>query len=162
MSADERTHRVTDSHHYTIDVTSTGLKTGVLGPSEDTLPLLDVASPPQFGGPDGVWSPEHLFVAALASCLMTTFRAMAEASRIEVLEYSDSATGSLVQDDTRKYAFDTVTLRPRVVIADEAHVDRTLRILHKAETDCLISRSVASEILLEPTVLSGQTVAAAH
>ena len=89
---------------------------------------------------------------------MTTFRAMAEASKIEVLEYSDSATGSLVQDETRKYAFDSVTLRPRVVIADETHIDRTHRILHKAETVCLISRSVASEILLDPTVLSGETV----
>jgi organic hydroperoxide reductase OsmC/OhrA len=143
-------------------VTNTGPKTGTFGPSPDNLPMLDVASPPQFGGPEGVWSPEHLFVAALASCLMTTFRAMAEASKIEVLEYSDSATGSLVQDETRKYAFDTVTLRPRVVVADPSHIDRTLRILHRAETVCLISRSVASEILLDPTVLSAETVGTTH
>lgn len=144
-----------EGHDYEIDVTSTGLKTGVIGPSADNLPLLEVASPPQFGGPDEVWSPEHLFVAALSSCLMTTFRAIAEASNIEVLEYSDSATGRLVRDDKRLYAFDLVTLRPRVVVADEAHVERTLRILDKAEKACLISRSVASEIVLEPTVLAG-------
>lgn len=153
---DERTKQVSDSHDYTVDVTSTGLKTGGFGAGDSALPPLDVASPPQFGGPKGVWSPEHLFVAALASCLMTTFRAMAEASNIDVLEYSDNATGRLVKDDSRLYAFDLVTLRPRVVISDEAHRDRTLRLLHKAEAVCLISRSVASELILEPTVLSAQ------
>ncbi len=144
-------------------MTSTGLKTGTFGPSGDDLPALDVASPPQFGGPDGVWSPEHLFVAALASCLMTTFRAMAEASKIQVLEYADSATGRLVVDDTRMYQFDTVVLRPRVVVADAAHVDRALRLLDKAEKACLVSRSVTSQIILEPTVLSPEmTIGSAH
>ena len=145
---------MTDAHDYRIDVRSTGFKTGTFTPTDEALPALDVASPPQFGGPEGVWSPEHLFVAALSSCLMTTFRAIAKASNIEVLEYSDSATGRLVRDDSRMYAFDLVTLRPSVVVADEAHIDRTLRILQKAEAACLISRSVASEIVMEPTVLA--------
>ena len=104
-----------DAHDYRIDVTGTGFKTGTFGPGADGLPELDVASPPQFGGPEGVWSPEHLFVAALSSCLMTTFRAIAQASNLEVLEYTDSATGRLIRDDTRMYVFDLVTLRPRVV-----------------------------------------------
>lgn len=39
--------------------------------------------PPEFGGPERTWSPEHLFVAAVSSCLMTTFRAIAEMSELE-------------------------------------------------------------------------------
>lgn len=149
-----------DAHDYQIDVTSTGFKTGTFGPGADGLPELEVASPPQFGGPDGTWSPEHLFVAALSSCLMTTFRAIAMASNIEILEYSDSATGHLIRDDTRMYGFDKVTLRPRVIVADEAQIERTLRILHKAEAACLISRSVSSEVVLEPTVLAAASATA--
>jgi organic hydroperoxide reductase OsmC/OhrA len=141
-----------ESHDYDVEVTNTGVKTGLLGASGDGLPSIEVASPPEFGGPAGVWSPEHLFVASLSVCLMTTFRAVAEASGLEILDYSDQSSGHLQRGEDRRYSFDKVTLRPRVVIDDESKIDRTLRLLDKAEAACLISRSVASEIVLEPTV----------
>ena len=141
-----------ESHDYDVEVSSTGLKTGVLEAAGDGLHAVDVASPPEFGGPTGVWSPEHLFVAALSVCLMTTFRAVAEASGLEVLEYTDRSSGHLQRGEDRRYSFDTVTLRPRVVIDDESKIERALRLLDKAESACLVSRSVASEVILDPTV----------
>lgn len=141
-----------ESHDYDVEVTNTGIKTGVLTAPGDGLDTIEVASPPEFGGPAGVWSPEHLFVAALSVCLMTTFRAVAESSGLEVLDYSDRSSGHLQRGEDRRYRFDKVTLRPRVVIDDESKVERALRLLHKAESVCLISRSVSSEIVLEPTV----------
>ena len=141
-----------ESHDYHVELVNTGAKTGSLAASLDGLPSIEVASPPEFGGPAGVWSPEHLFVASVATCLMTTFRAIADASGLEVLEYSDRSSGHLQRGEDRRYRFDSVTLRPTVVIADEAKVDRALRLLHKAEDACLISRSVSSEIILEPTI----------
>ena len=141
-----------ESHGYVVELTNTGVKTGILGAPADNLPDMSVASPPEFGGPAGVWSPEHMFVGALVTCLMTTFRAIADASGLEVLEYSDRSSGHLQRGEDRRYRFDSVTLRPTVVIADEAKVDRALRLLHKAEDACLISRSVSSEIILEPTI----------
>ena len=47
------------------------------------LPDLDTASPPQFDGPLGVWSPETLFSAAVADCFILTFRAIARASKFD-------------------------------------------------------------------------------
>ena len=141
-----------ESHDYDVEVANTGVRTGVLVAPGDGLPSIEVASPPEFGGPAGVWSPEHLFVASISVCLMTTFRAVAEASGLEILDYHDQSTGHLQRGEDRRYSFDTVTLRPRVVIDDESKVERTIRLLHKAEAACLISRSVASEIVLEPTV----------
>lgn len=141
-----------ESHDYDVEVTNTGIKTGMLAAPGDGLDAIEVASPPEFGGPAGVWSPEHLFVAALSVCLMTTFRAVAESSGLEVLDYSDQSSGHLQRGEDRRYSFDKVTLRPRVVIDDESKVERALRLLHKAESVCLISRSVSSEIVLEPTV----------
>ncbi len=141
-----------ESHDYEVELRSTGPKTGVLEAMADGLPAMGVASPPEFGGPAGVWSPEHLFVAALAACLMTTFRAIADASGLDVCEYRDQSSGHLRRGADRRYSFETVTLRPRVVIDDEAKIERTLRLLHKAEEACLVSRSVASKIILEPTV----------
>jgi len=46
---------------YPVAVRWEGEKRG-LGSSPDGLPDLKVSSPPPFGGPAGVWSPEHLFV----------------------------------------------------------------------------------------------------
>ena len=84
-----------------------------------------------------------LFVAAVASCLMTTFRAIAAASGLEVVEYSDSAEGVLEQEGSL-FRVAEITLRPRVVIPGPEKADKALRLLHKAENACLISRSVNS------------------
>ena len=41
-------------------------------------PDIQVATPPEFKGHDGIWSPEDLFVASANICVMTTFLAVAE------------------------------------------------------------------------------------
>jgi organic hydroperoxide reductase OsmC/OhrA len=149
-----------ETHDYQVEIRSTGLKTGVLDAAADGIPSLETASPPEFGGPGETWSPEHLFVASLSACLMTTFRAIAANSKLEVFDYSDEASGHLSRGEDRYYRIESVTLRPRVVIADESKVDRALRLLDKAEKACLISRSVNAEIRLEPTVEVLQQVSA--
>lgn len=150
-------HEGMEEHSYRVDVEGEGLKTGTLR-SPDSLPSLPVASPPQFGGPPGIWSPEHLFVAAVASCLMTTFRAIAEMSGLEVLEYSDSASGRLVLGEDHLYSITEITLRPRLVISDPSQVVRAERLINKAERACLISRSIASEVHIEPEVIVAAAV----
>ena len=141
-----------ESHDYYLELDNTGLKTGTLRAGLEGLPDIEVASPPQFGGPPGVWSPEHLFVAAVSVCLMTTFRSIADASGLEVLAYSDNPSGHLQRGDNRLYKFDTVTLRPRVLVSSEDKVAKARRLLDKAEHVCLVSRSISSEIELEPVV----------
>jgi organic hydroperoxide reductase OsmC/OhrA len=141
-----------ESHDYLLHIEGTGPKTGIMTSDEDGLPALHVASPPEFGGPEAIWSPEHLFVAAVSSCLMTTFRSIAELSKLDVVAYSDDPVGHLIRDETRMYRIESVLLRPRVTISDPDKVDRALRLLEKAERACLVSRSVSAEIHLEPTV----------
>lgn len=147
-----------ESHDYQIQLEATGPKTAMVDGREDRLPSLEIASPPEFGGPGSTWSPEHLFVASVSACLMTTFSVIAEIAGLEVLEYHDEATGRLLRGDDRLYRMDVVTLRPRVVVSDESKVDKALRLLEKAESVCLISRSVNSEIRLEATVAVAETV----
>lgn len=143
-----------ESHDYHIRVQQTGSKTGRL--EADGLPSLDMSAPPEFGGPEGHWSPEHLYVAAVASCLMTTFSAIAEISKLEVVDYSDNPSGHLQRGDDRLYKMNRVTLRPRVVVADASMIEKATKLLEKAESVCLISRSVNSEITMEPTVVAHQ------
>jgi organic hydroperoxide reductase OsmC/OhrA len=147
-----------DEHDYHVKVRATDLKTGLLEAPVDDLPELAVSSPPEFGGPEHVWSPEHLFVAAIASCLMTTFQSIAANSGVEVLEYTDHSVGHLQRGARGLYSMDRVTLRPTVLISAESNVDRAIRLLDKAEKVCLIGRSVRSEMVLEPSVLQAHQV----
>lgn len=147
-----------ESHDYEIQIVSTGVRSGVLDSEGDRLPSLYVASPPEFGGPEGVWSPEHLFIASVASCLMTTFRAMAEISKLEITEYTDDTIGHLHRGEDRLYSIDRITLRPKVVIVRDEDLDKAEKLLKKAEEVCLISRSVKSEITMDAQVLVAHKV----
>ncbi len=62
------------------------------GPS---LPAVPVGAPPEFKGSEGVWSPEHLFVASLNTCYMLTFLAIAENSKVPLMSFSSTAKGKL-------------------------------------------------------------------
>ena len=66
-----------ESHFYNVDVNWNTDRKGVMCSPElnlETGSCIEVATPPQFPkGIPGIWSPEHLFTAAVSSCLMTTF-----------------------------------------------------------------------------------------
>jgi organic hydroperoxide reductase OsmC/OhrA len=157
MGGSERSALI-DSHEYHLTVTGKGTKAGLLEAPGDGLPPLEVASPPEFGGPEGIWSPEHLLVASVSACLMTTFRSIAEHSGVDVLEYTDTPIGRLARGDDGLYSIDRVTLRPKVTVPAGSRVDRTLRIIEKAERVCLISRSVSCEVVLEASVAEAHQV----
>ena len=144
--------QVVQTAEYQIQLQSADPKSGKIESLEDGLPTLEFASPPEFGGPGGVWTPEHLYVGAVSSCLMTTFRAIADMAGVEVVSYTDDATGTLVRGEDRLYRIDTVILRPHVVVPADKDLTKAERLLRKAESVCLIGRSVNTTILLEPTV----------
>lgn len=112
-----------------------------------------VATPPEFpGGIEGIWSPEHLFVAAVSSCLMTSFTAVADYSKLEFISLRVNSYGTMSKVDG-KFLMSKVTLKPVLVIADEKYEKKAYRLLEKAEEICLISRSIKSEIVFEPEVI---------
>jgi organic hydroperoxide reductase OsmC/OhrA len=57
-------------------------------------PDIQVATPPEFKGHDGIWSPEDLFVASANLCLMTTFLSVAERAGLAFTSYESAAEGS--------------------------------------------------------------------
>jgi len=113
---------------------------------------IEVATPPEFPkGIPGIWSPEHLFTAAIASCLMTTFLAVAENSKLDFLSFECKSEGKLDQIDGR-YLMTEVILEPKVIITDQKDMEKTERVLYKAENACLVSNSVRSKIVMKPVI----------
>ena len=147
-----------ESHDYHVQLVSTSAKTAVVNSIGDALPTLNVASLLEFGGPGATWSPEHLFVASIASCLMTTFHVIADISGLEVLEYSDDAIGHLQRGEDRLYRIDRVTLLPRIAVGNETEVPKALKLIDKAKEVCLISRSVSADIEMRATIAVAERV----
>jgi organic hydroperoxide reductase OsmC/OhrA len=113
---------------------------------------IEVATPPEFPkGIPGVWSPEHLLVAAVNSCLMTTFLAIAENSKFEFINFESSANGKLEKVDG-KLMISEIVLAPVLTLSREADKEKAIRILQKSEAACLISNSVKSSIIFQPKI----------
>ncbi|MBI3233033.1 MAG: OsmC family protein, partial [Bacteroidetes bacterium] len=111
-----------------------------------------VATPPPFnGGMSGYWSPEHLYTAAVGSCLMTTFLAIAENSKLEFHSFTCKAEGKLEMVES-KYLMTEVYLEPTIAIAQEKDIERAERIIQKSETACLISNSVKAKISMKALI----------
>jgi organic hydroperoxide reductase OsmC/OhrA len=142
-------------HFYNVDINWNTERKGVMCSPElnrDSNNCIEVATPPEFPkGIPGIWSPEHLFTAAVSSCLMTTFLSIAENSKLSFTDFSCKSTGKLEQIDG-KYLMSEILLEPTVTISEEKDRERAERVLLKSETACLISNSVKSKIIMNITI----------
>jgi peroxiredoxin-like protein len=140
-----------EPHYYDVSVQWKNDRVGVM--TSTVLPdAIEVATPPQFAkGVEGIWSPEHLLVAAVNSCLMTTFLAIAENSKLQFESFDAYANGKLEMVEG-KYMISEIVLQPVVVISPEENIERADRVLQKAEAACLISNSVKSTIIFKPQI----------
>ncbi|MFA5699447.1 MAG: OsmC family protein [Sphaerochaeta sp.] len=144
---------MSDNHTYITTLEWTKARKGAL--SSHGLPTMEVATPPNFpGGHPGIWSPEHLFIGAAEVCLMTTFLAIAEKSRFEFLAYSSQAEGTLGTLDRGMFV-EKIVIRPRLVIREEKDREKGILLLEKAKKHCLISKSMVSEVTMEPEIVLG-------
>jgi organic hydroperoxide reductase OsmC/OhrA len=148
-----------ESHYYNVNVSWNQDRKGMMCSPELTLlkgntdSCIEVATPPEFPkGIPGIWSPEHLFTAAVSSCFMTTFLAIAENSKLEFSTFICNSKGKLEQIDG-KTQMSEVILEPIVTIVSEEDRMKTERILQKTDSACLISNSVKSKITVIPTIL---------
>jgi peroxiredoxin-like protein len=140
------------AHNYVVNLDWKSGRLGALN-SPELTDEVDVATPPQFPrGIEKVWSPEHLFTAAVNSCLMTTFLAIAENSKLDFEDFSSQASGKLDMVDG-KYLMTEITLMPLVTIKHAEDTDKAFKVLQKSEAACLISNSIKSTIVFKPAVV---------
>lgn len=139
---------------YETEVEWTGARKGRL--SAPALQTLEIAAPPEFKGHEGIWTPEHLYVASVNTCFMTTFLAIAELSKLEFASFTCRARGKLERPEGQGFKMTEVTLYPQVVVPFNTDSGRVKRILEKAEKNCLISNSITTVVRLEPEVVTAK------
>ena len=96
--------------------------------------------------------PEEAFVAALASCHMLSFLAVAAKQGFVVDSYQDEATGVLDRNPDGKLAMTQVTLHPKLVFAGQRpSADQHTAMHHEAHEGCFIASSVKTDVQCEAT-----------
>lgn len=143
-------------HIYTTN--AKGTNEVVLKVNSEKLPQLDVSPPKEFGGPEGYWNPEAFFSAAISSCFILTFKAIARAMKlswedinVDVDAYLDKQDGVL--------AFNKVNIFVTLITPSIENESLYLKALKKAEETCLITNSIKAEIHLTSKVLASVEVA---
>jgi peroxiredoxin-like protein len=138
-------------HTYTVRIAAAPAGHATL--TSPGVPDLLTAPPLDFDGTGDAWSPEQLLLAAVASCFLLTFRAVAKYSRLEFTSVSIESEGVVDRVDGRT-RFTEIVLRPKVAVlagADPHHVRRTLE---KAEANCIVTASLKARITVEPEVVA--------
>jgi organic hydroperoxide reductase OsmC/OhrA len=102
----------------------------------------------EWRGSPGRIDPEEALVAAIASCHMLSFLAIAARKRHIVDAYQEDAAGYLEKNELGRLAVTRVVLRPRIVFGgDWAPMDAALRKMHdQAHRECFIANSVKTNI----------------
>ena len=134
---------------FTTELRWSGDKFGIV--SSPSLKAISVSAPPEFGGPDGEWSPEHLFLGAITSCFMNTYLVFVDKMKIEHTGFECTATGQVELVDG-KYKFTFIHLYPKAFVGNNADLEKARVALVKAKKYCLISNSINADIVQHPEV----------
>jgi organic hydroperoxide reductase OsmC/OhrA len=131
---------ITKDFRYKVGVEWEGARlTSVASPDK---PELEVATPPEFkGGLAGVWSPEDLLVASVASCFTVTLVAVLERRDLPLRDLSVSGTGHVTGRDDGRFGFVAIELTAKVT-TDELSIDAVRRAAKYAERACLVSMAL--------------------
>ena len=108
------------------------------------------AAPAYFGNPALV-DPEEALIAALSSCHMLTFLAVACKQKFIVESYTDEAVGTLEKDTDGKLAITQIILRPKINFGGEnSPATEQLNEMHQfAHKECFIAHSIKARVTIE-------------
>jgi len=129
-----------------------GAATGATEITSRGLPALQATPPVQFEGPEGMWSPETLLIAAVADCFVLTFRAVAQASHFKWISLDCRVEGVLerVEGVAR---FTRFAISARLTIEPDADVFKARDILGRSERSCLVGNSLRGQRVLESEII---------
>ena len=117
-------------------------------------PEITIAPPAGFGGPGDIHSPEDLQVAAVASCFILSFKAIANASKLDWNSISVSTTGTLDMVD-RTVEFTEFATEATLELPSDTSREKAERLLEKAEQTCFITNSLKADSRLTTVIKGG-------
>jgi len=141
---------VVEVHNYKIKAWWASGRTGIAS-CDSASNAIHFTAPPQFGGMEGKWTPEDLLLTAIGSCFATTFRALADYSKLTYSDLEVEVAGS-VHKASSGYIFNEIVTRPLLTMVSGTDEERALRLLHKTQELCLITRTLSVNQTFEPNI----------
>jgi organic hydroperoxide reductase OsmC/OhrA len=121
---------------------------------------LEVATPPEFKGVEGVWSPEDLLVGSVASCFAVTLVAVAERRAVPLRSLEVAASGRVTQRGDGRFGFTAITLEVSLS-TDPGFEHEAAEAAEAAERGCLVAVSLDFPVHLELEVQTSPILEAA-
>ncbi|QUJ66485.1 OsmC family protein [Photobacterium sp. GJ3] len=111
---------------------------------------IQASSAPDFQGNAAHVNPEESLMAALSSCHMLTFLAIAHLKRLPVASYDDQVSAELGQNEAGKTKVAAINLNPVITFAAGVTVsEEVLAKMHqKAHENCFIANSLNTVVRL--------------
>jgi organic hydroperoxide reductase OsmC/OhrA len=121
---------------------------------------LAVATPPEFrNGTPGMWSPEHLLVAATASCYALTLEAIAIRRELPLHELAIKSAGHVTRRVDGRLGF--VGIELGVQVTTETGLEEKVRSAARlAEAVCIVSMALSVPVELELEIRAAAPAAA--
>jgi uncharacterized OsmC-like protein len=94
--------------------------------------------------PDPVWTADHLLLAALARCTITSLRFHAERAGADMVASAEASGVVTKREDDGRYAFVEVDCAVDVEL-DTAEDEEIARLLALAERDCFVGASLTAK-----------------
>ncbi|WP_338556813.1 OsmC family protein [Paenibacillus sp. KS-LC4] len=110
-----------------------------------------ISIPQEMGGPGTGTNPDEMLLGAASTCYLITLAAMLERSGITPQELTLESE-AIVDVTNNMFTYEQITHKPRIVLkADASESERTkaMRLAHRAEESCMISRAVAGNVSIE-------------
>lgn len=97
-------------------------------------------------------------MAALSSCHMLTFLAIAARKRLVVDSYEDDAIGFMTKNAAGKLYISRVLLRPRVRFAESVDAEQVRSMHELSHRECFIANSVLTKVEVDVIQVAGVEV----
>jgi organic hydroperoxide reductase OsmC/OhrA len=117
-------------------------------------PEIAGSSDPAFRGDVSRYNPEDLLVASLSGCHMLWYLSLCAKVGVNVVEYTDHATGIMVETKEGGGHFKEVTLFPKVVVSDPSMIEKANDLHHQANKLCFIANSCNFKVYHKPSCTS--------
>ncbi len=115
--------------------------------------IIESSAAKEYQGRKELSNPEELIAAALASCHMLTFLAVASRSHVMVDSYRDNAVAILGKNSQGKLAVTEIKLSPQVKLSAPLDPEKFKHFHEKAHSNCFIAQALSCHVDIDPVQL---------
>lgn len=136
---------------YEVNLLWNTAKQGSISSETNKQKSAAVTAPESTNSLKEMWTSEHLLIAAVNSCLMSTFLMVAGNSKFEFISFDCNAIGKIEKIEGKSVVTE-ILLKPTLSIASSQNELKAKRLLNMSEKTCVHTNSFKTIIISEPHI----------